>query len=122
GADEELVALCLRCLRPVRDERPAAAGEVAAAVGRYLEGREARARQLELAAARAEARAAQAVRVRRLTLALASAAVLVVVGGGLGWAYLDREARGRMEARAREVAVSAGRVQELLGAAKQTPI
>ena len=82
GAEPELVALCRRCLAPEQDDRPADAGEVAAAVAALRADAEARARQAELDRATAEATVAEGRKRRRVQLGLAAAVVLLVAGAG----------------------------------------
>src|SRR5262249_57350097 len=57
GADPGWIALCRRCLSPERDDRPADAGAVAAAVAGLRAEAEERARRAELDRVRAEAEA-----------------------------------------------------------------
>jgi formylglycine-generating enzyme required for sulfatase activity len=65
GAEPELVALCKRCLSKKSGDRPADAGEVAAAVAELRAAAEARARQAELDRVKAEARAVEERNTRR---------------------------------------------------------
>jgi tRNA A-37 threonylcarbamoyl transferase component Bud32/tetratricopeptide (TPR) repeat protein len=84
GADAELVELARSCLRPHLEERPAAAGEVAAAVGAYLAGVQERLRQAEIeraaAAARVEEARAKVRAERRLQWVAVALALAVIVG------------------------------------------
>jgi tetratricopeptide (TPR) repeat protein len=89
AADPELIELAERCLAPSKVDRPADAGQVAAAVAKHQSGVQERLRraQLERAAAQARAEEAKATvvaerRARRLTLGLAAAILLVAVAGG----------------------------------------
>ena len=89
GADPELVALCKRCLAPEQADRPADAGEVAAAVAGLRAAADERARQAELdrvraegERAKAEAEAREQRKRRRVQLALAAAVGLLLAGGG----------------------------------------
>ncbi len=106
GAEPELVALCKRCLSPRPADRPAHAGEVAAAVAEFRAQAEARARQAELdrvkaegERATAEATAAEGRKRRRVQVWLAAAAVLIVAGaGGVAVWRVDEEGKKRTEA------------------------
>ncbi|QDU23616.1 tetratricopeptide repeat protein [Urbifossiella limnaea] len=120
GAEPELVALCKRCLSPRPADRPANAGEVAAAVADFRAQAEARARQAELDRVKAEgerataeakaeaeaitrreaeARAAEQRKRRRVQVWLAAAAVLLVAGaGGVAVWRVDEEGKKRTEA------------------------
>jgi serine/threonine protein kinase/formylglycine-generating enzyme required for sulfatase activity len=96
-ADPELVALTKRCLAPRREDRPADAGAVAAAVAALRNAADERARQAELDRVKAEGdkvvaelrvegerqNAKEQRKRRRVQLALAGFVLLVVVGGGL---------------------------------------
>ena len=94
-ADPVLKQLCLDCLMPARDGRPASAEEVAKSVHEFITSTEERASKAELAAAKASIQAAEERRARRLTLALAGtiAAALLVGGGGLWWSSRERAKR-----------------------------
>ncbi len=103
GAEPELVALCKHCLSPKPGDRPADAGEVAAAVAGLRTRAEARARQAELDRATAEATAAEQRKRRRVQSALAVAVVLMVGGaGGIAVWRVDEGGRRRAEALRRE--------------------
>jgi tetratricopeptide (TPR) repeat protein len=99
-ADDELIALAMRCLAPNPEQRPSDGSAVAAAVQAYQTGVEERARKAEMEWATAQARAEEATakakaerRARRLTLGLAVALLLVVVGGGIGaWVIQQQRA------------------------------
>jgi serine/threonine-protein kinase len=114
GADAELVALARSCLAPAVAARPRDAGAVAAAIGAYLAGVQARLKKAELArveaqaradeeakrrvlsdrlAAEAQARAEEEARRRRLQRRLA-AAVLVVCGLA-GYGAFDGQRRAQ---------------------------
>jgi tetratricopeptide (TPR) repeat protein len=101
GADGELVRLARQCLAAHKEDRPGNAGAVAAAVGAYREGAQARLRRAEQERAAAEARAQEAgarARVerwaRRLTVALAAAVfLLAVAGGGVAWMVQSKRVR-----------------------------
>jgi tetratricopeptide (TPR) repeat protein len=73
GADPELVGLCKRCLNPKREDRPADAAEVAAAVAGLRAAAEDRARRAELDRASAELKATEGRKRRRVWLGLAAA-------------------------------------------------
>jgi serine/threonine-protein kinase len=107
GTDPELVALAERCLSARAEERPADAGEVAAAVAAHLAGVQERLRRAELERAAAQARAAEEHKRRRVQLALAAAVLLVVAvgGGGAWWVRLERSGRQQAAARAIETAL-----------------
>jgi hypothetical protein len=70
GADPDLVALCKRCLAPRPEDRPADAGEVAAAVAGLRAAADERARRAELERER-----------RRLVIGSVAVLALAVVGG-----------------------------------------
>jgi serine/threonine protein kinase/tetratricopeptide (TPR) repeat protein len=94
-ADTKLRELCLDCLRPARDARPANADEVAKAIHAWLTSTEERAHQAELAAAEARIKAAEERRARRLAVALGATVVaaLTLGGGGSWWVARERERR-----------------------------
>jgi serine/threonine-protein kinase len=96
-ADAVLKQLCLECLMPSREVRPANAEEVAKALHAFITSTEERAQKAELAAAEARIKAAEERRARRLTLALAGtiAAALILGGGGFWW--INRENSRRTE-------------------------
>ena len=98
GADRELIDLAQRCLSPVQVERPANAGEVATAVGAYLNGVQERLRTAEMEQARAEVRRAEERKRRRLARALAVAVLaLAVLGGASAWWFERRESERRAD-------------------------
>jgi tetratricopeptide (TPR) repeat protein len=84
GADPELTGLAERCLSPEKTDRPADAGEVAAAVAAYLSGVEERLQQERLRREHEQVRAAEERRRRRLWLGLAGALLGVLVVGIVG--------------------------------------
>ncbi|MEZ6197972.1 MAG: cytochrome c peroxidase, partial [Planctomycetota bacterium] len=90
-ADPELVALALSCLEEDPDRRPSDAGELAAAIERWLEDLEGRAERARIEGAEARVRAAQERRNRRLVVALASLLGLLLLGVGLVWVARTRE-------------------------------
>ncbi|MFO0796390.1 MAG: serine/threonine-protein kinase [Gemmataceae bacterium] len=101
GADPGLVALCKRCLAAEQAERPADAGEVAAAVAGLRAAAEDRARAAELERERAEVRTAEG-RKRRRVVTVAGALLIAalaagVVGTSVGMVRAD-ETRKRAEA------------------------
>jgi tetratricopeptide (TPR) repeat protein len=84
GAEAGLVSLCKRCLQPKAAERPAHAGEVAAAVAKLLQAAEERVRTSELKTVRA----VEGRKRRRVQGALAAAVGVLLVGGlAFGWWY-----------------------------------
>jgi tetratricopeptide (TPR) repeat protein len=95
GADRELVALTARCLAPSREQRPANAGAVAAAVAEYRAGMEGRLQQAEVERATAEAEAREQRKRRKVQAALAAAVGLILFGGALGAWWQDRQATAR---------------------------
>ncbi len=149
GAEPELVALCERCLAPEPADRPADAGEVAAAVAALRADADERARRAELdrvkvegerAAAdlRAEAeaqtrraaeqRAAEQRKRRRVQLALAAAVGLLLSAGATFAWWQDRQAaaeRGRRGRNAEAVAALLDQAEAALkagDAAKAGPL
>ncbi len=76
GADPELIALAKRCLAVEPQDRPAHAGELAAAIADHRAGAEERARKLELDRAAGQA--------RRRAMARAAIALFVVLAAGIG--------------------------------------
>jgi serine/threonine-protein kinase len=99
GADADLVRLAERCLAPVKADRPADAGEVAAAVLAYQGAAQERLRRAELERTAAQARAEEAQvtaaterKARRRTAALAAVvlAALVASGAGAVWLFEKR--------------------------------
>ncbi|MFO0868076.1 MAG: tetratricopeptide repeat protein [Pirellulales bacterium] len=95
GADPELVMLCKRCLATERGERPADAGELAAAVGAHLAASEERARRAELERVRTEAESREQTKRRKLQLAIGFLAAALVVLGMAGWRWRERERETR---------------------------
>jgi serine/threonine-protein kinase len=120
GADAELVALCLRCLAPEPADRPVDAGELAAALTKYLESAEARVRAAELSAAEARASADAERRARKLTLALAGSVVLTVVAGIVGYVWIDLERTRRERETSSAVQAALDETARLRGQAETT--
>jgi serine/threonine-protein kinase len=88
GADPELIRLAEHCLAPRKADRPADAGEVAAAMAAYVSGVEERLQQERLRREREEVQRAEQRRRRRLWAGLAVAvlaALGLAAGGGLYW-------------------------------------
>jgi eukaryotic-like serine/threonine-protein kinase len=120
GAEPDLVELCKRCLSPEREDRPASAGEVAAAVANLRAESEERARQAELDRVRAEgdrARAeveARAQRQKRRTQLAVALGIfgLMIVGGG-AWLAVRSQAEGRRADADRVASVALGRADQL---------
>ncbi len=128
GADPALIRLCLECLMPSKNARPANADAVARAVHEYLTTVEERAKKAEVDAAEARIRAAEERRARRLTVALAGSVALAITVGsvGLWWVNREREARTRQMHAAVETAQGeslklgqAGNHAEALAAARR---
>ena len=111
GADPALVKLCLDCLTPAREMRPANAAAVARAMHAYLVGVEERARKAEI-------EAAEERRARKLTLALAGAIVAAIGLGGGGFWLAGRERAKRAELTRNEVESAQGESIQLLQAGK----
>jgi tetratricopeptide (TPR) repeat protein len=88
GADPELIALCRRCLSPEQADRPADAGEVAAAVAELRAAAEDRAKRAEVRRARAAVRAAEERKRRRVQLVLGGVVLASVLTGGTAAAWL----------------------------------
>jgi serine/threonine-protein kinase len=107
GADPELIGLAERCLSPQKADRPADAGEVAAAVAAYFSGVEERLQQERLRRERAQVQMAEERRRRKLWLGLVFAVLaglaLMAVGGLLA-AVGYRYEQGRMAQRRQEAA------------------
>jgi NitT/TauT family transport system substrate-binding protein len=78
GADPELIHLAERCLAPSKEERPAAADEVAAAVSDYLAAVRERQQRERLARERLWVKVAEKRRRRSLWLALAASGVATI--------------------------------------------
>jgi tRNA A-37 threonylcarbamoyl transferase component Bud32 len=113
GADPAWVALCKRCLAGWRDDRPADAGEVAAAVAALRSAADTRGRRDEWSAAAGRVRAAEWRKRRRL----AAGGGAVLVAGLVGWAVAGDQWRraGRERAAAdaaRRAAADAGRERD----------
>jgi tetratricopeptide (TPR) repeat protein len=90
GQDEKLVNLAKRCLAPQPEDRPAHAGQVAAAVRTYLDGVQERLRRAEVERAQAEVKAGEEKKRRRMVIGLAAAILLLVLGGsGAALWYLN---------------------------------
>jgi serine/threonine-protein kinase len=117
GADEELLAVCRRCLSPRPDGRPADGQAVAGGLTAYLDGVQDRLRQAELAEAEAKAKAKEEAKRLRLTLALAATVLLAVLLGGGGWLYVKSERDLQQAELARRRGEVAQEVNEALGKA-----
>ncbi len=118
GADPELIRLAERCLAPRKADRPADAGEVAAAVAAYSSGVEERLQQERLRREREEVRRAEQRRRRKLWLGLAAAvlaALGLAAGGGLYWQG-QRSQRHREAAQALDAAADQLRAREFAAA------
>lgn len=90
GADPELIQLTRRCLSRWKSDRPADAGEVAAAVSRYLAGVEERLHEERIARERQRVQAHEERRRRRLWFAVGVASLLVVgvvTAAGVYWQH-----------------------------------
>jgi serine/threonine protein kinase/Flp pilus assembly protein TadD len=106
GADPELVRLAERCLAPRKADRPADAGEVAAALAAYLVGVQER-----LEGERCRALAVEEGRRRKLWLGLA-AAVLAAVGlAAGGWLYWQGQRAQRHQDAAQALEQAEGRLR-----------
>jgi tetratricopeptide (TPR) repeat protein len=99
GADPDLVGLCKRCLAPRPEDRPADAGEVAAAVAGLRAAADERARRAELERVRLEgeqatalARSAERRKRRRLVIGAAAVLALAAVGGLTAVLAVQRQA------------------------------
>jgi serine/threonine-protein kinase len=92
GADGELVALAKRCLAAEPADRPADAGEVAAATSAYLASVEERLRQAERERTAAEVKAREERKRRKLVAGLAAALLLLLAGAGsAAWWFQQRQ-------------------------------
>ncbi|HEY8504023.1 MAG TPA: tetratricopeptide repeat protein, partial [Gemmataceae bacterium] len=87
GADPELVALARHCLAPRKEERPANAGEVAAAVAAHQAAAQERLQAERLERERAQVKAAEERKRRRWQAGLAAAVLGLVVLTGGGWSW-----------------------------------
>jgi tetratricopeptide (TPR) repeat protein len=113
GADPDLVALCKRCLSVEPADRPADAGEVAAAVAGLRTAADERARRAEIDREKAQVESREQ-RKRRRVVQWAGAATAAVLLAGIGgttaglmqaWAAQESEARradGERKARVQE--------------------
>jgi serine/threonine-protein kinase len=117
GADPELIRLAEQCLAPRKSDRPADAGEVAAAVAAYLSEVQEQLQQERLAREREQVRAAEQRRRRKLWMGLA-VTVLTAVGlaaaGGLYWQHRltrQQQAVGQTLDRAEDL-ISSGALTE----------
>jgi tetratricopeptide (TPR) repeat protein len=110
GADPGLAALCKRCLAFDPLDRPADAGELAAAVARLRASAEGRARRAETAAAEERVR-------RRLQVRLGGLAAAALLAGGLAatlqWGRAER-ALAAVTVEQREAELARGRTLEVL--------
>jgi hypothetical protein len=94
SADEELIALCKKCLSADREGRPANAGEVAQAIKAFREASEERANQAQIDRLRAETTAKEQTKLRRVQLVLAGTIGILVPGAmGAGWLQQQQAAR-----------------------------
>jgi tetratricopeptide (TPR) repeat protein len=84
GAEQDVIALCKRCLAFEPSERPATANEVAAAVVGLRQAADERVKQAEQNRRAAEVRADEQVKRRRLTLWAAGAVAVVLLLGVAG--------------------------------------
>jgi serine/threonine-protein kinase len=130
SADDELVAVAKRCMKPLPGDRPRDAGVVAREIAANLAAAEQRARVAEVDAAEARANAAEAReretrerrrvlrerRVRRRTALGAAAVLLLVVAGGAGYAWKESADRERTDRANRAVAAALREVTRLAGA------
>jgi hypothetical protein len=114
GADAELVDLARRCLAPDREDRPADAGVVAAAVAHYQAVLQERMKQAEIDKAAALVKMHEERKRRRVNLALAGTIVLVVVGVSISafW-YQGERARQDIKERLQERASSRAHLEEM---------
>jgi hypothetical protein len=108
AADEELVSLTRKCLARSREDRPADAGAVARAIGRYLAGVEERRQLAEIQRAQAEVKASEEQKrhlverqKRRMAVGLATASLLLTLllaaGGGACLWYWDAHLRVKVQ-------------------------
>jgi serine/threonine-protein kinase len=97
AADPALIRLCLECLTPARDARPANAAEVAKAVHAHIASSEERAQKAELASAEARIRADEARRAHRLTVALGGTIAAALLLGGGSFLWINRERAKHLE-------------------------
>src|SRR5262249_11933998 len=114
GADPELVRLAEWCLAPRKADRPADAGEVAAAVAAYLSGVEERLQQERLERERRQGQAVEEQRRRKLGLGLAVAVLAVVGMAAGGWLYWQ----GQRTQRRQEAFEALGQAEGQLRAGK----
>jgi tetratricopeptide (TPR) repeat protein len=106
GADDELIALCRRCLSANPSDRPADGHVVADGVTAYLGGMQEKLQQAELAQAEARAKAVEEAMRRRLALALGGlvvlALVVAIVGTSIGMVRAENRRVEADQARADE--------------------
>jgi tetratricopeptide (TPR) repeat protein len=122
GADPELVTLCKRCLSPEKADRPANAGEVAAAVAALRAAADERARRAELERVRVEgeqATAAERSKRRRLAIGASAVLALAVVGGLTAVLAVQRHANVELERKNAQLAVQQAETEDRFEAAQQ---
>ncbi|MEE8468086.1 MAG: serine/threonine-protein kinase, partial [Planctomycetota bacterium] len=119
-ADPELVELCIECLSPDMQLRPAKAGELAARITAHLASLAERAQRAEVAAAEEQVRATEALarvaqerHARRLTMGLAAAMAVAMLGiGGWMWGESQRAERVREVAAQVQAELDEARIAE----------
>ena len=115
GADRPLLDLCLECLQPEQNARPASARQVGEAIGAYLSSVEERVRDAELRAVEARVKA-------RSTRLFAAGAVLVLTAAGAIGLVLQDKARERSLAAQQRVAREMKEASLLIGRAEEAGV
>jgi WD40 repeat protein len=105
GADAELIRLAEQCLAPNRADRPAHAGEVAAAIVAYQAAVQERLRQAEVEGAAIAARLRAERRTRRVALGLMGLVAVVLLAGLATTLYFFTNAQAEALKARRETAL-----------------
>ena len=90
GADADLLALAVHCLKLEPQNRPRDASAVAERVTAYLESVETKLRDAEKQHAVATARAEEERKLRRVQLTLIASVLFLLALGGAGWIYMEQ--------------------------------
>jgi serine/threonine protein kinase/Flp pilus assembly protein TadD len=95
GADNELVALCKKCLSANREGRPRDAGVLSHELAAHFEATESRIREAELTSARMTTKAEEERKRKRVTVALAATIFLALSLAGASYTWLATERAAR---------------------------